>query len=127
MHMQHTQRGTQAQGWARAPDELHSLEAKVKITIVANASCAVVKAEMLARVVGISNSTWRDPRGGNYSLLSDDGSLEPVTFQRLSDDGDHRDKQKFSFVERGGDCEVAACGARQTPRIRSIAEHERQG
>jgi hypothetical protein len=88
-----------------------------KLTVTADASCADAKAELLARVSGNQEGTWKDPHdggngGGQYSLLEESGMV--VKTSRRSDNGNYVDHQLFTLSDAGsGKCQIASCSESQ--------------
>mmetsp|Transcript_43318 Transcript_43318/g.135664 ORF Transcript_43318/g.135664 Transcript_43318/m.135664 type:complete len:158 (+) Transcript_43318:244-717(+) len=75
------------------------------------ATCAVVQAEMLARIAG--EQLWEDPHnGGSYKVIS--ASMDRMEAERRTGDGKYLDKMVFHFTETfNGGCEVKGCSQSQ--------------
>lgn len=100
----------------KCPGSPAASHAWLTVELTASASCADVRAEILARVAGQSKSTWRDPHDGGdgkqlYTLVQDTNS--EVVLSRLSSNGRFTDKQLFTFSEVGTSCSVTGCSESQ--------------
>lgn len=98
--------------------------AELQVTFASD-SCAVVAAEMLARVA--AEAGWRDPHTrhgagtrGAYALLgraaaAADGTPGALSLSRTTADGSYTDLMDLSFESRAGGCVVQACSESQVP------------
>ena len=74
--------------------------------------CAIVQAEMTARISGSQEGSWTDPHNsGTYTVTSSTSSF--MEAQRTTGDGSYTDKLDFSFGASGGGCAVTACSESQ--------------
>lgn len=112
--------------------------AKTGVFAVASASCADVKAEIIARAQGSTSGAWDDPHnGGKYTVLSSNSTNSPPTLFNghggyivLSSNTDvetqrttnptysyggtlYTDRQSFVLSEDNGKCTIEACSESQ--------------
>jgi hypothetical protein len=100
----------------QCPGSGAAIHASMKVTVVAQASCSDVEAEISSRASG--ENGWVDPHNnGIYSLLgSDNGviSTQRTTNPATSVGGQvYTDKQTFALSDADGGCKVEACSESQ--------------
>merc|ERR1719265_381113 len=101
----------------KCPSSGSLIHAGVEVTMVVDASCDRVKAEMLARIK--SANGWTDPHnGGIYSVLSDatnELETQRTTNPKTAIGGKtYTDKQIFTFTAVADDkCQIEACSQSQ--------------
>ena len=85
----------------------------MKVESTAQASCAVVLAEMQARIAG-QYGVWHDPHNnGTYSLTASTGTTL-TTSRRTGGAGKYVDKQIFTLTAASATtCSIAACSRSQ--------------
>lgn len=102
------------------------MHASCRVNTAAKASCADVRAEMLARVAGQYDS-WHDPHNnGTYKLLdaapapTDASATTHLTFSRLTGDKRYTDKMRFILTPthppsgaKGEMCSISGCSQSQ--------------
>merc|ERR1719453_808176 len=97
------------------PGSPAAVHAGIKITATAQASCAVVKAEMEARLAG--ENGWYDQHNrGTYTKQSYGGD---VSAARVTGDGKYTDKMIFDLTDDGSNCKIEGCSQSQ---VFSIAD-----
>jgi len=87
----------------------------MQVRVTASASCAAVKAEILARISG--QNGWVDPHnGGQYTLLGSTDSV--INVKRLTGDQQFTDKQDFTLTDGpNGSCRLTGCSESQGPSV----------
>ena len=102
-----------AAGGVECPSSGSPVHAWCEVVSVAAASCADVKAEVLARVDGQYES-WHDPHNnGTYTLLASGGS-GVIQLQRVTGNRKYVDKQTLELTDAaGGRCSISGCSVSQ--------------
>jgi len=98
--------------------------AKTQVSVTTKASCADVKAEILARAG--AQGGWTDPHnGGIYSVLSSTGTeieTKRTTNPKHAVGGmTYTDKQTFTLTEQVGSCFIEACSESQGSSLKDFS------
>merc|ERR1712224_944159 len=94
------------------------VHASCEVEVAAQAPCAQVKEEMLARVQG-QHAKWHDPHNnGTYTVLSD-ADPNVLEFSRITGNKKYTDKMTFTLTTAGTGCQISGCSESQ---VFSIAD-----
>ena len=93
------------------------VHASATVSATAHASCADVKAEMLARVQGQGDELWHDPHNNGTYAVTHEAPLS-LSLSRLTGDKKYTDMMTVTLAEGpGGTCSIAGCSESQVTSI----------